>query len=352
MALRTTKSLPAPCILVNLSFMVSWCQSDSGVGRRRAGWAGLETFVGPEIFGRRLAHALFNKSVHAAGGGQHVVARVIVPCRIKFYFPTLVIGQESGDHGDDGGAGGGGDSRRRGQGGGRDAKKRHEGGVLVAEVHVRQHKVGQAVAQGAHDGLDAILAGKQAHGRKARAALAQHFVEHLVFCATYIELAEATIATATPATSRQTKWGHSRTTGPAAICSNGTAGVTLIRRWRRLTGAHHRMARSKMLRVYAWKCWRANSTRAASVNSGMHSRRLIRAMRRRERSSRNRTLPTPLAKRPSTGRGSQCSSHMKASTSLIRPPARAPPRRRAACSGCSSNNIARGKGQSIVPWPG
>src|SRR5450830_1296952 len=98
MALRTTKSLPAPCILVNLSFMVSRsdCQLDSSVRRRLAGRAGLESFVGPEVFGRRLAHALFNKSIHAAGGGQHVVARVIVPCRIKFYFPTLVIGQESG----------------------------------------------------------------------------------------------------------------------------------------------------------------------------------------------------------------------------------------------------------------
>src|SRR5437868_3230096 len=68
-ASMTTKSLPAPCILVNLSFMLFRL-----VERRLAGRARLEAFMGPQIFGWRLAHALLDEGVHAAGRVDHVLA--------------------------------------------------------------------------------------------------------------------------------------------------------------------------------------------------------------------------------------------------------------------------------------
>src|SRR5476649_2387266 len=93
------------------------------------------------------------------------------------------------------------------------------------------------------------------------------------FCCAYIDEAEISIAVAAPATSRQTKCGHSKMVGLEAISWPGKAGTFLIRRFRRFSEAHHRMARSHTLREYAWKCWRASATRSCSDNSGMHRRK-------------------------------------------------------------------------------
>src|SRR5688572_7723349 len=75
----TTKSLPCPCILVNLSFTRLFSLVRVGLARR----AGLEALVRPEVLLRHLAHALLDERVHAAHVGLEVLRGVIVPCRVE-----------------------------------------------------------------------------------------------------------------------------------------------------------------------------------------------------------------------------------------------------------------------------
>src|SRR5450830_2151660 len=126
MASMTMKSLPAPCILVNWSFMVGRSLVLVMVERSLAFGARLEAFMGPEVFGRRFAHALFDEGIHAARGSRDVFAGVVVPRWIIRHFPALVIGQEGGDHGDHLRPGSQRQARRGRQGGGWHAKERHE----------------------------------------------------------------------------------------------------------------------------------------------------------------------------------------------------------------------------------
>src|SRR2546430_1480279 len=85
----TTKSLPAPCIFVNFSFirragtLSREGSIPSGLTRRSR----LETLVRPEVLLGHFAHALLDEGVHAARVGRIVVGREIFPDRIA---PQLV----------------------------------------------------------------------------------------------------------------------------------------------------------------------------------------------------------------------------------------------------------------------
>src|SRR5258708_7624005 len=137
----TTKSLPAPCIFVNFSFIrcAGRRNREGSIPSRLARRPGLETLVCPEVLLGHFAHAILDESVHAARVGRIVAAWEILPYRIA---PQLVSGaarqhaRHAGQH-----AGGGeprharkpGDRR----GGGRE--ERHENRiarpvVLVGEI--------------------------------------------------------------------------------------------------------------------------------------------------------------------------------------------------------------------------
>src|SRR6185503_3736035 len=75
----TTKSLPWPCILVNLSFTDLFSPIRVGLARG----ARLEALVRPEILFRHLAHPLLDERVHAAHVGLQVASGIVLPGRIE-----------------------------------------------------------------------------------------------------------------------------------------------------------------------------------------------------------------------------------------------------------------------------
>src|SRR5689334_12769762 len=87
----TTKSLPAPCILVNLSLIrrASPRNPAASIPFLLSRRSRLEALVRPEVLLGHLANALLDEGVHAARVGRVVVARKTLPRRIA---PQLVSG--------------------------------------------------------------------------------------------------------------------------------------------------------------------------------------------------------------------------------------------------------------------
>src|SRR5258708_13457029 len=85
----TTKSLPAPCIFVNFSFIrcAGRRNREGSIPSRLARRPGLETLVCPEVLLGHFVHAILDESVHAARVGGIVAAGEILPYRIA---PQLV----------------------------------------------------------------------------------------------------------------------------------------------------------------------------------------------------------------------------------------------------------------------
>src|SRR5882762_11958211 len=160
----TTKSLPAPCIFVNLTF------TRCARRRNREGsipfdltrWPGLETLVRSEVLLRHFAHALVDKGVHTARVRLIVVAREIFPGRIA---PQLISGaarqqaRHTGQHactGEPRHARKSSDGRRRG------GEERHEDRVARSVVLIGKIVERNPLLQRGERRAHAFLAGNRA----------------------------------------------------------------------------------------------------------------------------------------------------------------------------------------------
>src|SRR4051794_36717680 len=99
MASMTTKSLPAPCILVNFSFICElYCECVDHrtlfIKASLARLPGLESLVRPKILGWRFPHPVFDEGIHAPGRRRDILARVIFPGRIESDLPAAIVRQE------------------------------------------------------------------------------------------------------------------------------------------------------------------------------------------------------------------------------------------------------------------
>src|SRR3989475_8816724 len=157
----TTKSLPAPCIFVNFSFIRRAC------GRNREGsipfgftrWSGFETLVRPEVLLGHFAHALLDERVHATRVRSIVIARKILPDRIA---PQLVSGaaRERARHTrQHAGAAEPGHARKSGDGRGRGGEERHENRVARPVVLIGQIVKRNPLFQRGERRAHALLAG-------------------------------------------------------------------------------------------------------------------------------------------------------------------------------------------------
>jgi hypothetical protein len=152
-ASSTTKSLPAPCILVKRS-RIARIIRPQGLGRRsrRARLAGrprLEALVHPQVLRRAAADLGLDEAVHAraSASGRRWASRSRAAGsargspgrRAASRPPPAAPPCSAARH-----------ARRRQQRGRRHAEEGHEGRVAQAEVHVGQVEEGVALADGAH----------------------------------------------------------------------------------------------------------------------------------------------------------------------------------------------------------